>query len=421
MQSLLQTLRHEFEIKINRLQQIVHRDLVVPDIPGKIKVIVGMRRTGKTYYLLEKIQDLLKKGVPYSQILYLSLEDDRIQQINAKQLAALVDEFYTLHPENHQQPCYLFFDEIHAVEGWSQVIRRLQDTKEVNLYLTGSSAKLLSKEIATELRGRSIAYEMWPFSFTEYLRALNIEFKEPKSRIDFDYCKKYLHTYLSEGGFPETTLLAFPEKNTILQEYVNVVIYRDVVDRYHISNLSLIKYIIKTLLKNPATSMATNKLYNDIKSQGYAVGRTTVYEYLEYITDAYLTFMVPLYSESVRKTQINPKKIYAVDPGLSRAYTFSTSSNVGHLFENMIYLDLRRAGQEIYYYFTKEKYEIDFFTRSPEGKLHLYQVAWDIEDPKTLERETRALRSAEQELGIPGTLLTPETYFSWARKQNEII
>ena len=115
MTELLNLIREELLIKINKLSNIVPRNVHVPDMPNKIKVVIGMRRTGKTYYLLNKINQLLKSGIPYSQIIYINLEDDRLQPMNAKQLAALVDEFYALNPDNHRQHCYLFFDEIQTV------------------------------------------------------------------------------------------------------------------------------------------------------------------------------------------------------------------------------------------------------------------------------------------------------------------
>lgn len=410
MSELINLIREELLIKVNNLSNIIPRSVHIPEMPNKIKVVIGMRRTGKTYYLLDKIKTLLNKGVPYSQIIYINLEDDRLQPMNAKQLAALIDEFYALHPDNHHQRCYLFFDEIQTVDDWPRYIRRLQDTKQVDIYLTGSSAKLLSKEIATELRGRSVAFEMWPFSFQEYLSSQSIEFSLPKSQIAIDKYKNLLQNYLLTGGFPEISVYPFMEKNKVLQDYVDVVIYRDIIERYGITNLDLIKYMIKYLIRNAATNVSLNKLYNDLKSQGYTIGRTTVYDYLNYISDAYLAFLVPLYSESIRKTQANPRKVYTIDTGLTKAYSLSNTMNIGHLFENMIYLDLRRRGDEIYFYHTNEKFEIDFFTRASDGTLHLYQVAWDIDQPETLIREERALRSAEKELGIKGELITPAAY-----------
>lgn len=407
----LKLIRHEFLIKINKLKGIVSRKLKIVSIPSKIQVIIGMRRTGKTYFLYERIQHLMREGIDYSRILYLNLEDDRLEAIDGKQLAELVEQFYDEYPENYHQRCYIFFDEIQVVDGWSKLVRRLLDTKDIELFLTGSSAKLLSKEIATELRGRSIAYEMWPFSFKEYLISKAIEIEEPKSKIDLSYLKKHLSHYLSAGGFPEITILPLVEKNRVMQDYIDVVIYRDIIERHQITNLTLIKYMIKYLINNTATSISMNKLYNDLKSQGYSVGRNTLYEYLDHITDAYLAFAVPIYSDSIRKVESNPRKIYAVDSGLCEAYSFSTNNNYRRLFETMIFIDLKRRGDDVYSYLTEEKYEVDFFTRSSDGTLHLYQVAWDLSSPQTLAREQRALKAAEKELKVKGEIITPENYW----------
>ena len=149
-----------------------------------------------------------------------------------------------------------------------------------------------------------------------------------------------------------------------------------------------------------------------MKSQGFSVGKNTIYDYLNYIEDAYLIFMVPLYSESLRKVQTNLKKTYAIDTGLIKAYSMSFSENIGRLFENLIYIDLRRRGHDVYYYLTKEHYEVDFLSCDGQGKWHLYQVVWDIANEATLAREQRALTKAEKELNIPGQLLTPDVYIT---------
>ena len=159
-----------------------------------------------------------------------------------------------------------------------------------------------------------------------------------------------------------------------------------------------------------ACQWSIHKCFNDFKSQGLSVSRQSLHDYLGHIEDAYLAFPVALFSESLRKTQTNPKKWYVVDTGLALAISIGMNQNVGRLFENLIYLDLRRRGHEIYYYLTEERYEVDFLTRDPEGELHLYQVAWEVDDPETYAREERALKAAEKELKITGTLITPLRY-----------
>jgi predicted AAA+ superfamily ATPase len=147
--------------------------------------------------------------------------------------------------------------------------------------------------------------------------------------------------------------------------------------------------MIKTLIKNVSSGFSVNKFFNDTKSEGFAVSKNTLHACLGYIEDAYLVFSVSLYDKSIRKVQSNPKKIYAIDTGLVNAYTLSSSTNFGHLFENLIYLHLRRKEHDVYYYLTKERYEVEFLSKDKQGNLHLIQVVWNSEDNETMAREER--------------------------------
>lgn len=409
---LLDVLMQEFAEELAALQHETHRVQRFPDWSEKIDVVIGMRRCGKTHFVYQFVKELLAQNVPLTRILYIDFEDDRLLPMDAEALRGLVDAFYARYPNNHDELCYLLFDEIQNVEGWPLLVRRLRDSKKVKIILTGSSSKLLSKEIATSLRGRSIATEIWPFDFNEYLSALGQDRTTMKGQKGIDQINALLIRYLQEGGFPEGVGMNPADRNRILQDYVHVVILRDIVERHGITNIVLVRQLIKTLLKNMATSFSVHKCFNDLKSQGLAVSRQSLYDYLSYIEDAYLAFSVPLYSESFRKTQSNPKKWYVVDSGLALASSMAVQRNFGRLFENLVYLDLRRRGHEIYYYLTAERYEVDFFSKDREGQFHLYQVSWDVHDAATLEREMRALKSAEQELGLQGQLITPELYLS---------
>lgn len=413
MMNQLQTLREEFNDKLELLKETIPREVSFKPIKDKISVFIGMRRTGKTTFLLQQIFNLLKEGISITQIFYANFEDDRLMAMDHKVLVDLCDAFYSMYPENHDRHCYLFFDEIQNVPDWPKVIRRFFDTKKVSIYLTGSSAKLLSKEIATSLRGRSLSTEIWPFSFTEFLLSKKIDYSMPMGKKTYDGFIKQLSHYLHTGGFPEVISMPTDTKNRVLQDYVSAVIMRDIIERYNITNIVLIHYMIKSLLKNVGRSFSINKFFNDVKTQGIAASKNTLYEYLTYLEDAYLLFSVPIYAKSIRKVQSNPKKIYAIDPGLVGAYTLNISPNYGHLFENLIFLDLRRTNHEIYYYLTKEGYEIDFLSRTPQGEIKLWQVVWDLTNEKTMQRELRALQSAERELGVKGEIITPENYLSF--------
>lgn len=205
MLELIKTLKAEFEAKLADLDsQWVERTVSLPEEGEKAVVAIGMRRSGKTFCLFQKIRYFLDRSVPLSQILYIDFEDDRLQPINQSGLAELLDSFYSLYPENHKRIGYLFLDEIQNVEGWALVIRRYLNTKNVRIYLSGSSAKLLSKEIATSLRGRSLPVEIWPFSFQEYLSSKGEKsWKKYLSRGEKDVYGQYLRDYLTEGGLPE--------------------------------------------------------------------------------------------------------------------------------------------------------------------------------------------------------------------------
>ncbi len=412
MQELLITLIEEFYTKLEKTQNRIIRDYSFANIADKIKVAIGMRRSGKTYYLFQIMESLLVNGISKQQILYINFEDDRLLPCDQPKLAKLLDAFYSLYPQNHDRKCYIFLDEIQNVAEWSLVVRRFQDSKNVEIYLSGSSSKLLSKDLHTSLRGRSIAKEIWPYSFNEYLHATNCELpKPPFSKRTQDQLLNNLTAYLTKGGFPGAINIENFERNSLLQDYVELVIMKDIVERYNIENIVLIKYLTQSLLKNVGSHFSANKFANDIKSQGLIGSKGAVLEYLEYIEDAYLAFPVKLFSESLRQVQSNSRKIYAVDPGLVNAYTFSKNKNFGHLFENVVYLHLRRAGHKIHYYLTqKNRYEVDFLTMSPNNEMHLYQVCWDVNNSETLDRELRAMRIAQDELHIDGTLITPELF-----------
>lgn len=408
---MLQVLLGEFHDKLGLLKDLVVRDVEFPDAPNKIKVAIGMRRAGKTYFLYQHILKILKDGLSKTAILYINFEDDRLLPLNEQKLAKLVDAFYSLYPENHDRKCYLFFDEVHNVENWAIVIRRLHDTKNAEIFLTGSSAKMLSKEIATSLRGRSLATEIWPYSFDEFIRAKKIVIdRSLYDKKTQDKLTQIFHRYLSEGGFPEIIAYDLHVKQKTLQEYLDVVIYRDIIERHNIKNPTLIKYMILSMIHNVGKPFAVNKFYNDVKSQGYQIGKDILYEYADYTEDAYLAFPVAVYDQSIRKTYTNPKKLYAIDPGMIRALTLDYESDLGRLFENVVYLDLKRLGCTINYYLTEERYEIDFLAQTPRGHKKFFQVTWDMHDAKTMERETRALQAGMQELKIEGEIITLDSY-----------
>lgn len=405
MEAILQILQEEFRSTLGKAER-VKRYYRFPEIENNAKVAVGIRRCGKTYFLFQTIDELISTGVSIDQILYLNFEDDRLLPMDQKQMGVMIDTLYTLYPSLHDQKCFLFLDEVQNVEGWPLVIRRLLDTKKIEIYITGSSAKLLSKEIATSLRGRSLALEIQPYNFKEYLSAKGIPLPtKPFGKKVLDQYRMHLLDFFQSGGFPGVQNLQRNDRLETLQNYVEVVVFRDVVERHKVSNIKLLKYFVHVLLKNSASRFSINKFYKDISSQGYKVSKDTLHSYLEHLEDAFLIHTVPIFTESLRVLETTPKKIYAVDNGLVNANTFNLSLNYGKMLENQVYLDLRRQKKEIFYYQTSEGYEVDFITRDLNGDYEAIQVVWDQSDLQTFERELRALDSVEKELGIKGRII----------------
>jgi predicted AAA+ superfamily ATPase len=317
------------------LPPITPRLLGLPGLPGKVDVVVGMRRSGKTWYLFQRIQELEAAGVGRDRILYLNLEDDRLAPLKAEDLHRIPEALYRRHPGSREQPCHFFLDEIQNVPGWERFVRRLVDSERVSLVLTGSSAKLLSREIATSLRGRSVASELLPFSFAEALRHAGLAVPErwPPPAAERSLLENRFERYLETGGFPEVQTLDVDLRLRVLQDYVDVVLFRDVAERHGVENLTALRYLERTLLAHPSQRFSVSRFYNDLKSQGIRVGKDTLHEYLGYLEDAFLLFTMTVASPSIRVRQVNPRKCYLVDPALASVASFKASQDQGHLLE----------------------------------------------------------------------------------------
>lgn len=390
-----------------KLPSFTRRDIKIPWLAGKIDTIVGMRRSGKTWMLYQLMDDLMSRGVPKETLLYMNFEDDRLQPMKSADLRYLIDVYFRRYPQHREIECSFFFDEIQAIPGWEQFVRRILDTENVHICLTGSSAKFLSRDIATALRGRSISSEVFPFSYREALRHAEID-ERVKARPGAkrrSLLENRFRLYLIEGGFPEVQGLETQYRIRILQEYLDVVILRDLIERYGITHVIPLRYLIRQLLNAPACFFSVNKFYNDLKSQGIPCGKNTLHEHLEHLSDAYLFFPVYLHTKSARARMVNPRKIYAIDNGLVRACSRRVQPDWGHLLENFVFVELRRRGYNVDYYRTRSGREVDFLATDLEGKTSLIQVALDITHPETRKREVGALSEAMGECGMESGLL----------------
>ncbi len=391
------------------LPRVTPRDLSLPELPGKADAVVGMRRSGKTYFLYQQIEKRIASGIDRSRLLYVNFEDERLLPFAAADLARIPEAFYRRFPSNREQLCWFFFDEIQNVPGWETFVRRLLDSEKVALVLTGSSARLLSREIATSLRGRSLSTEILPFSFAESLRHEGMELPErwPPGAKARSLLENRFERYLKTGGFPEVQAIDQDLRVRVLQEYVDVVIFRDVVERHGVDNLPALRYMERGLLASPAGKFSVSKLFNDLKSQGMRVAKDTLYEYLAHLEDSFLLFTITVASPSARVRQVNPRKCYPIDPALPAAVSFRASEDVGHLLETVVYLELRRRGRSVAYVTTHSGYEVDFLAEGRTGVRELVQVCASLEDPTTRQRELRALEEGMRETSCErATLVT---------------
>ena len=372
-----------------RIRPPVPRDIEIPTDSGKVVSLIGVRRSGKTSILYRMISQLREKIDP-RRIVYINFEDDRLFPLQLENLDDLIQAYYELHPEMREKKVYLFFDEIQHVDNWEKFVRRIYDTLDVEIFITGSSSKLLSAEIATGLRGRTITYEIFPLSFAEYLRFKNIDVNFYSSR-SLSYIVNAFDQYVIDGGFAETINATSDIQKRMLKDYVDLIIYKDIIERHGVKNHALMKHLVKYCFSNMGTLVSMTRLFNDFKSQGFKLSKDTLFDYFSYLSDAFAVFDVPIFRNSVRAEQRNPKKIYSIDNGFKSVFHVSLSPDYGRLYENIAFLHLRRKTNEVYYFHQNQ--EVDFYCQTEKEQI-IANISYDIETIKTREREIKGLMDA---------------------------
>jgi len=408
MKNIISQLIDDFHER--KLPEPVIRNKEFSEVKGKADVVIGMRRTGKTWFCYQKIKELIAAGIKKEEILYLNFEDDRLLEFNVNNFQEILNVYFGKYPKHRNARCYFFFDEIQRIDQWEMFIRRLLDTENIQIFITGSSSKLLGSEIATSLRGRSLATEIFPFSFEEYLKFHGLFSDRPKTfgANTSSILRKAVKDYLEAGGFPEVQKTNLDLRIEILQGYIDSVLLKDIIERHKVSNVLVLKYLVRHIMNSAGGQFSVNKFFNTMKSMSIKCTKNSLYEYLDHLTDAFLFYKVPIHSRSEKSRLINPAKIYTIDTGLLNAMTFRNSYNCGQLLETMVFMHLRRGAHDVEYVNTKDGREVDFFTRNRNsGEKQLIQVCWEMSDKKTFERELLGLKSAMNEILIPtGTIVT---------------
>lgn len=377
-EEFLKYLKDKAEI-INKVE-VLKRDIEVKITKRFIISIVGPRRAGKTYFFYYLAKSL---GRDY---IYINFEDSIMSDIKPRDILDFIsyyEEFFGKKPE------FLFFDEIQVIKGWEKPVRELFERRDHTIFVTGSSSKLLSKEIATQLRGRSIKYLLLPLSFGEFLRFNKVKLEYPFSTSEENKLKNFFLKYLKNGGFPDVVL----EEGIFwkfFEEYIDLVIYKDIAERWRIRNLFLLKNMIKSVVSSISSKFSLHKFHKVLKSQGIKVSKKTVYSYFDYLKDSLFVFDLRKYSPSIRKSELTIPKIYLVDNGILKYFGID---DLGRCLENIIFLHLLRMKNQkpslrIYYWEENGK-EVDFLVIDGKGKT-LINVTWEL-DEKNYEREVKSL------------------------------
>ncbi len=392
----------------SHLETGVPRSVRMETVHGKASVLIGVRRSGKSTYLFQLIRRLLDNGVPVRNIVYLNFFDDRLHNLRRDSLGLIIDAYYSMYPEKkNAETVYFFFDEIQAAHGWEPFVDRLMRTENCEVYLTGSSAGMLSKEIATQMRGRALSWEMFPFSFREFLDYKGIDRDGALSTKKRLLVQNAFGEYWETGGFPEVAGLGRNLRIKIHQEYFHAILFRDLVDRYDIAHPRAVTDLARRLTDNIASLYTVNSLTGYLKSLGHKVPKYAVSDYLQWFEDAYFLFTVRLFDASASRSNVNPKKIYCVDHALINSVSSGILVNSGHLLENLVFTGLRRVHPEIYYYRTGTGREVDFIV-PPHGRSGmLVQACESLAESQARKREIAALNEAMSELGLPtATIVT---------------
>lgn len=383
---------------------------------GKATAVVGMRRAGKTTFLHQIRRERLEQGAPRERIPYINLEDERLAGFSVKDFSVLLEEYYRRFPTFRGRETVTWcFDEVQVVPGWERFVRRLLDTEKSEIFVSGSSAALLSREIATSMRGRAWEVALFPFSFEEFLRHHGHELPtriDLVSTADRTRLQAALREYLSCGGFPEAQGLDAADRLRLLSDYVDVAILRDVVERHSVTNVASLRWLVRHLLANPGGLFSVERFYRTLKAQGLAVSRDTLHGLLGFLEDCFLIRETWLETSSERQRMVHPRKVHPVDPGLIPLFDRSGKANLGHALESSVRVELERRRADVRYVRTAEGFEVDFLARWPDHRKVLIQVAADLGDAATREREVRALLAAAKEYAraVPLLLtLTPES------------
>jgi len=387
------------------IPSLIDRNVNIDLDANKVIAIAGVRRSGKTHVMFQCINALLKRGVKSDNIFYVDFENERLIGLKATDLDILLIAHQELF--NPEGMIYIFLDELQNVENWEKWVRKVYDTMKYRIIISGSSSKLLSREIATSLAGRNLTYVIYPFSFEEYISAKKLKITNlDKYSIHKGIILKALNEFLEYGSFPEIALeSSVSRKLEILSSYFDAIFYRDIVRRYGIREIGELEVFLKIISSNYSSYFSSVKSLNYFRSIGMKISRITIMNFLEYTKSVFLVSSLDQYEKSVRKRISRKPKTYMIDVGISRLFS---NIDKGRALENAVYIELLRRkdiSDTINFLKLKSGKEVDFIFGSRTKEL--IQVSYEVSAAGTRSRETGAIVEAAISLGLKsGTIIT---------------
>ncbi len=404
------------------LPKVVDRDISLDMKTDLINDIVGIRRSGKTFLMFGKLNSLIKKFGKRATI-FINFENRKLLPLREKYFNDIV-EF--IHEENllkKNKKIYLFLDEIQRINGWEKFVRSIYDDYKgkIKIFVSGSSANLLSKDYGRLLTGRHLTTYVFPLSFKEFLRFKKFKFGK------FDFKNKVrirvlLKEYLKYGGFPEVVLS--DKKEEILSQLFSDILSRDVLSRGDIRKEQILEEFVYYLSSNVSNRLSFNKMAKYFRSRGIKISVQTLENYFYFLKNAFLFFDNLIFSFKVKDQLQYSRKIYCIDTGIANFIGFKFSKDFGRLYENAVAVELLRRSKlltKMFYWHDQQYNEVDFIVKSGLKIKQLIQVCYDLNDNDTKKREVRALLKASRELKCNNLLVITEDYEAEEKIENKKI
>lgn len=389
---------HQEEMPYNNLKQ---RSMSLPVDGDDIITVTGVRRCGKSSLLKLTINRLLAAGVPKENILFLEFDDERFSSMDISDFDDILQAYRDIYPGKPLKDVYLFFDEIQLIKGWELFVLRTFKNCSRHIFITGSTAEMLSGEIASALRGWPDEYVEYPLNFKEFLCFRNLSLN-PYTEDGAAVARSQFRQYCSIGGYPKVVLTENESARIkILQSYFNTMLFRDMIEHYEIkSSPSVVRYFLKRVFENATKPTSVNNIFNELKSAGLKVGKDSLYEWLDHAGSIFLIHKVPCYTRSLLKESSMPAKYYVADNGLRKAVLYSQNPDEGKSLETVVYSSLLRGlgSEDRIFYFSDNGSECDFLLQKGERIEDIVQVCWELTTENRF-REIKGLKTASEATG----------------------